>query len=72
MAPSTEQLATLDEIAGRYGATRAQVALSWLLGHSPVTLAIPGTSKLSHLEENMAAGSLSLSGEDLAILDKLA
>lgn len=72
MAPSAGQLAVLDEIAARYGATRAQVALAWLLGHSPVTLAIPGTSSLAHLEENMAAARLSLSGEDIAVLDKLA
>jgi pyridoxine 4-dehydrogenase len=71
MAPSAEQFAALDAIAGRYGASRTQVALAWLLGHSPVTLAIPGTSSLAHLEENMAAARLSLSGEDLAVLDKL-
>jgi aryl-alcohol dehydrogenase-like predicted oxidoreductase len=71
MAPSAEQFAALDEIAGRYSATRAQVALAWLLAHSPVTLAIPGTSSLTHLEENMAAAHLSLSGDDLATLDKL-
>lgn len=72
MAPSPEQLAALDEIADRYGATRIQVALAWLLSHSPVTLAIPGTSSLAHLEENIAAADLSLSGEDVAVLDKLA
>ena len=72
MAPSTEQFATLDEIASRYTATRAQVALAWLLGHSPVTLAIPGTSSVAHLEENMAAAGLRLADEDLAALDKLA
>jgi pyridoxine 4-dehydrogenase len=70
MALSPDQLAALDEIAGRYDATRAQVALAWLLGHSPVTLAIPGTRSLAHLEENIAAARLSLSGEDLAVLDK--
>jgi pyridoxine 4-dehydrogenase len=72
MAPSSQQLAALDEIASRYGATRAQVALAWLLDHSQLTLAIPGTSSLAHLEENMAAARLSLSDEDLAALDKIA
>lgn len=72
MAPSAARLATLDEIAGRYGATRTQVALAWLLGHSPVTLAIPGTSSLAHLEENMGAADLVLSDDDLATLDELA
>lgn len=71
MAPSAGQLAALDEIAGRYRATRAQVALSWLLGHCPVTLAIPGTSSPAHLEENMAAAGLRLSAEDQTVLDKL-
>jgi aryl-alcohol dehydrogenase-like predicted oxidoreductase len=72
MAPSTEQFAALDEIAHRYGATRIQVALAWLLGHSPVTLAIPGTSSLAHLEENVAAADLVLSDEDLVVVNKLA
>ncbi|MFI7029316.1 oxidoreductase [Microbispora rosea] len=72
MAPSAGQFAALDEVAGRYGATRAQVALAWLLGSSPVTLAIPGTSSLAHLEENMAAARLRLSPEDIALLDGLA
>jgi aryl-alcohol dehydrogenase-like predicted oxidoreductase len=72
MAPSAEQLGALDEIAGRYGATRTQVALAWLLGRSPVTLAIPGTSSLAHLEENMAASRIGLTGDDIAALDKLA
>ncbi|WP_239116944.1 aldo/keto reductase [Planotetraspora phitsanulokensis] len=72
MAPSAEQFAALDEIAHRYGATRIQVALAWLLGHSPVTLAIPGTSSLAHLEENMAAADLVLSDEDLVAVNKLA
>ena len=71
MAPSTGQLAALDDIGGRYGATRAQVALAWLLSHSPVTLAIPGTSSLAHLEENMSAVRLKLSGDDLADLDRI-
>jgi hypothetical protein len=72
MAPSAGQLAALDEIASRHGATRAQAALAWLLGHSPITLAIPGTSSLTHLEENMTATRLSLPSEDLATMDKLA
>ncbi|MEV6864980.1 oxidoreductase [Streptosporangium subroseum] len=72
MAPSPEQLAALDETAGRYGATRVQAALAWLLGHSPVTLAIPGTSSPAHLEENIAAARLNLTGDDIAALDKLA
>ncbi|WP_345530756.1 aldo/keto reductase [Microbispora amethystogenes] len=59
-------------VAGRYSAARAQVALAWLLTRSPVTLAIPGTSSLAHLEENMRAAGLGLTVEDLAVLDALA
>lgn len=72
MAPSAAQLAALDEIAAQHGATRAQVALAWLLDHSPVTLAIPGTSSLAHRQENMATARQSLPGHNLAALDKLA
>jgi aryl-alcohol dehydrogenase-like predicted oxidoreductase len=56
------------KVAARHGATPPQIALAWLLAVSPVTLAIPGTGSLAHLEENMAAGSITLSDEDLAEL----
>jgi aryl-alcohol dehydrogenase-like predicted oxidoreductase len=54
----------LDEIAARHGATPSQVALAWLLSHSPVMLPIPGTSSIEHLEENVAATQLSLSADE--------
>jgi pyridoxine 4-dehydrogenase len=60
----------LDTIAKRKGAAPSQVALAWTLKRSPVMLPIPGTSKLSHLEENVAAVSIELSSEDFAALDK--
>ena len=50
-------------VAGAHEATPFQVAIAWLLAHSPVTLPIPGTSSVAHLEENVAAASLTL-GED--------
>jgi pyridoxine 4-dehydrogenase len=50
----------LDHIAQETGATTGQVAIAWLLRRSPVMLPIPGTSKVAHLEENMAAGDLEL------------
>ncbi|MFB6311684.1 MAG: aldo/keto reductase [Salinirussus sp.] len=50
----------LDAVAGNHGATREQVALAWLLHHSPVMLPIPGTSRIDHLEENVAAAELEL------------
>jgi aryl-alcohol dehydrogenase-like predicted oxidoreductase len=71
MGPTARQAATLGEVAGRYGATWAQVALAWLLTRSEVTLAIPGTKSLAHLEENAAAERLGLSQPDLAALDGL-
>jgi aryl-alcohol dehydrogenase-like predicted oxidoreductase len=72
MAPSAVQLAALDAIAERYGATRAQIALAWLLSYSTLTLAIPGTSSLAHVEENIAAARLTLSADDIAALNSLA
>ena len=53
-------------VAARHGASVSQIALVWLLALSPVTLAIPGTASLVHLEENIAAGSITLTPEDLA------
>ncbi|WP_104991292.1 aldo/keto reductase [Deinococcus sp. NW-56] len=61
----------LTEIAGRLGATPSQVALAWVLKRSPVMLPIPGTGKVKHLEENVAAASLTLSDEDFAALDEV-
>jgi aryl-alcohol dehydrogenase-like predicted oxidoreductase len=60
------------EIARRNGATPAQVALAWLLAHSPVMLPIPGTSKVAHLEENLGAVALDLAPAELSELDKIA
>ncbi|UUU34425.1 oxidoreductase [Streptomyces sp. CA-210063] len=58
----------ITEVAERHDATVPQIALAWLLASSPVTLAIPGTGSLAHLEENIAAGSIALTPEDLADL----
>jgi aryl-alcohol dehydrogenase-like predicted oxidoreductase len=60
----------LDKIAKARGATPGQVALAWLLKRSPVMLPIPGTSKVAHLEENVAAASLVLTDEEFAALDR--
>jgi aryl-alcohol dehydrogenase-like predicted oxidoreductase len=56
------------KVAARHGATISQITLAWLLALSPVTLAIPGTGSLAHLEENIAAGAITLTSEDLADL----
>ncbi|MBU3065224.1 oxidoreductase [Nocardia sp. NEAU-G5] len=58
----------LDTVATRHNASPQQVALAWLLARSPVILLIPGTSDPKHLEENIAAGSLKLTDEDLALI----
>lgn len=60
----------LDEVAKRLGATPSQVALAWVLKRSPVMLPIPGTGKVKHLEENVAAAALNLSDEDFRHLDE--
>ena len=60
----------LDEIAARHDATPSQIALAWLLGHSPAMLPIPGTSSVAHLEKNVAAAGLRLSEDEMATLDK--
>lgn len=61
--------ATVRQVAARLKATPAQVALAWLLAKSPRMLPIPGTARLAHLEENVAAAGLRLAAEDLAALD---
>src|SRR3546814_2899870 len=48
----------LDAIAARHGATPSQIALAWVLKRSPVMLPIPGTSRVAHLDENVAAAGI--------------
>jgi pyridoxine 4-dehydrogenase len=55
----------LERIAQRRHAMAMQVALAWLLARSPAILAIPGTSKVRHLEENVSAAALRLTDQDL-------
>jgi pyridoxine 4-dehydrogenase len=61
---------TLDRLAKEKGATPGQIALAWLLKRSPMMLPIPGTSKLAHLEENVAAAALTLTDAEFAALDR--
>src|SRR4051812_19012960 len=62
----------LDEVASAHGATQAQVAIAWLLQRSGVTLPIPGTSSIQHLEENLGAGELELTAEQMERLEEAA
>ena len=64
LKPDHPSAARLNEIAARHSATVAQLSIAWLLQRSPVMLPIPGTSKVAHLEENVAAANLKLSAED--------
>jgi len=68
---NAEALKALEQVAQKHGATPQQIALSWLLHHSPNILLIPGTSKVKHLEENVKTADIALSEEDMAALDKV-
>ena len=59
----------LDQVAAKLSVSHGQVALAWLLRKSPVMLPIPGTSRVAHLEENVAAAALVLPDDDFAALD---
>jgi pyridoxine 4-dehydrogenase len=63
--------AEVAEVAAAHGATAAQVRLAWTLHRGPNVLAIPGTGNPAHLEENIAAGGLALTADDLARLDTI-
>ncbi len=60
---------TLAKVAARHEATVAQIALAWLLKRSPVMLPIPGTSKVKHLELNVAAARICLTEQEFTELD---
>ena len=60
----------LDKIAKVHRAVPSQIALAWVLKRSPVMLPIPGTSKVKHLEENVAAVNVELTDEEFAGLDR--
>jgi len=62
----------LGGIAAQAGATPAQVALAWLLARAKNMIAIPGTSSITHLEENVAAAAVRLTSEQIAELNALA
>jgi aryl-alcohol dehydrogenase-like predicted oxidoreductase len=62
----------LEPIASRHGATVSQIALAWLLARSPAMMPVPGTTSIAHLEENLAAQDIELSGEDIQSIDGIA
>jgi pyridoxine 4-dehydrogenase len=58
----------VDDVVKATGATASQIALAWLLARSPVMLPIPGTSKVAHLEDNVAAAGVTLTDDQVAEL----
>ena len=68
-AGNVTKMQQIEKVARQVGGTAHQVALAWLLHHSPNILLIPGTSSVQHLEENMKAESLVLTEEQLAELE---
>jgi pyridoxine 4-dehydrogenase len=61
----------LHRIAAAHQASPTQIALAWLLRRSPFMLPIPGTSSIEHLQQNVAAGSLSLTDEEYQALSRV-
>jgi aryl-alcohol dehydrogenase-like predicted oxidoreductase len=72
LKPDQPSAQVLAKIAARHSASVAQLSLAWLLQRSPVMLPIPGTSKVAHLEENVAAAGLKLSAEEWMELEEAA
>jgi pyridoxine 4-dehydrogenase len=62
--------AAIDQIAQRRAKTKIQIALAWLLQHSPTLVPIPGTSSPEHLEENWAARTIQLEPDECAAIDR--
>ena len=72
LKPEHPAAAAMAALARLHGATVTQLALGWLLQRSPMLLPIPGTSKVAHLEENLAAAQLHLSPEEWAEVEAAA
>lgn len=62
----------ISRLAAKSDASPSQLALAWLLARSPVILPIPGTSKVDHLEENVAAAALKIDAGNMEELDRVA
>jgi aryl-alcohol dehydrogenase-like predicted oxidoreductase len=68
-AGNVDSMQKAEKVAAEIGATTHQVALAWLLHHSPNILLIPGTSSVAHLEENVQAEKISLTPEQMKRLE---
>jgi len=71
LSAGTLENQTLQQIARQRGITLHQLALAWLLHHSPVMLPIPGTSSVGHLDENTAAATIQLTAGEMAAIEAL-
>ena len=71
LAANLELVEVVKAVAKRHDAAPAQIALAWVLGRGPHVVAIPGTTKRSHLDGNLAALRVELTKEDLEALDPL-
>jgi pyridoxine 4-dehydrogenase len=69
-APLANADGTLTEIAAHHGVKPNQVALSWMLHRASNIIVIPGTTTISHLEENIAAASVALTTDDVKLLNE--
>ncbi|MCV3768823.1 aldo/keto reductase [Rhizobium sp. TRM95796] len=65
----TQPGSILSQMAARKGVSASQIALAWTLKRSPVILPIPGTSKVTHLEENVTTAGMALTDEEFKQLD---
>lgn len=72
LKPANPGAQELIRIAGLHLVTVAQLSLAWLLARSPALLPIPGTSRVAHLEENVAASGLKLSRQEWAEVEEAA
>jgi pyridoxine 4-dehydrogenase len=68
-AGNADKMSTIEKVAGKAGVTAHQLALAWLLYHSPNNLLIPGTSSVKHLEENLKAEQIQLTEDELDELE---
>jgi len=68
-AGNVDSMQKAEKLAAEIGATTHQVALAWLLHHSPNILLIPGTSSMAHLEENVQAEKIALTPEQMKRLE---
>jgi aryl-alcohol dehydrogenase-like predicted oxidoreductase len=66
--PASDRPDALAAIAAKHGVTPAAASIAWLLHRSPVMLPIPGTGRVAHLEENVAAARIVLDADDMALL----